>query len=74
MIGTAECCAEIRVERQGTIYSTYVRSVPMPFYDGLLARMRAAWEIICGRAYPVVWPEAGELETALRDLPDKRVI
>lgn len=46
----------------------------MPFYDGLLARMRAAWEIICGRAYPVVWPEAGELETALRDLPDKRVI
>lgn len=67
MIGTSDCQSEIRVKRSGTVYSAYVRAVPEPFYDGLLARFRAAWEIICGRAYPVAWPEAGELETALSD-------
>jgi hypothetical protein len=66
MIGSADCQSEIRVERQGTIYSGYVRAVPTPFYDGLWARFRSAWEIIRGRAYPVAWPDAGELENALR--------
>jgi hypothetical protein len=70
IIGPADCPSEIRVERQGTIYHTYVRAVPMPFYDGLLARMRAAWEVICGRAYPLAWPEAGELETALEGVTE----
>lgn len=41
------------------------RAVPEPFYDGLLARLRSAWEIVCGRAYPVAWPESGDLEKAL---------
>ena len=65
MIGSDDCASEIRVERQGTIYAAWVRSVPLPFYDGLFARLRAAWEIVCGRAYPVAWPEAGDLEKAL---------
>lgn len=42
------------------------RAVPDPFSDGLLARLRSAWEVIAGRAYPVRWPKAGELERALR--------
>lgn len=67
MIGPSECQSEIRVERQGTIYQKYVRSVPLPFYDGLPARIRSAWEIICGRAYPIRWPKDGELESALPD-------
>ena len=71
LIGSAECQSEIRVKRQGTVYQAYVRAVPMPFYDGLLARIRAAWEVVCRRAYPVAWPEAGELETALEDRPGR---
>lgn len=43
----------------------WVRAVPAPFYDGLLARCVAAWAVLTGRAYPVRWPEAGELEQAL---------
>jgi hypothetical protein len=50
----------------GTERSLYVRSVPLPFRDGLFARFRAAWEVICGRAYPVCWPEPGDLEKAVQ--------
>lgn len=65
MIGHRGCETEIRVVRQGTIYAVPVRAVPLPFYDGLFARLRSAWEVVCGRAYPCAWPEAGELEAAL---------
>jgi hypothetical protein len=67
MIGSSQCSTEIRVKRLGTVYTQWVRAVPSPFYDGWLARIRSAWEIVCGRAFPVAWPEAGELEEALRD-------
>ena len=40
----------------------YVRAVAMP-YDG--NRLRAAWWVLTGRAYAVIWPDAGELEQAL---------
>jgi hypothetical protein len=66
MIGSPDCEAEIRVERQGTIYAAWVRAVPEPFYDGLFARIRSAWEVVCGRAYPTAWPKAGELEAAMK--------
>lgn len=66
MIGSDSCSSSIRVERQGTIYEVWVRSVPLPFYDGALARLRSAWEVLCSRAYPVKWPEPGELEIALK--------
>lgn len=66
MIGSAN------VQTQGRVYTSentfrvgWVRAVPEPFYDGLLARLRSAWEVVCGRAYPVRWPQAGELEKAL---------
>lgn len=65
MIGAQDCAAETIVERQGTRYVKWVRAVPLPFYDGLLARLRSAWEVVCGRAYPVRWPDAGDLERAL---------
>jgi hypothetical protein len=58
MVGSPSCCAGLPDGR-------YVRAVPEPFYDGWLARLRSAWEVICGRAYPVAWPQAGELENAL---------
>lgn len=45
----------------------WVRAVPEPFYDGWLARLRSAWEVVCGRAYPVAWPEPGEYEAAEND-------
>jgi hypothetical protein len=61
MIGSANC--QVATARTGKLQ--YFRAVPIPFYDGLLARLRAAWEIVCGRAYPCRWPEAGDLEKAL---------
>lgn len=67
LVGSANCQSEIRVVRQGTIYSAWVRSIPLPFYDGLFARLRAAWEIVCRRAYPIAWPEPGDLERALQN-------
>lgn len=67
MIGVASCSTSIRVERHGTTYEAHVRAVPLPFYDGILARLRSAWEIFCGRAYPVAWPQAGDLEKALNE-------
>lgn len=48
---------------------SYARAVPEPFSDGLLARLRGAWEVICGRAYPTVWPKPGDLEKALNPHP-----
>lgn len=42
----------------------YVRAVPCPFYDGLIARIRSAWEVVCGRAYPCAWPKPGDFEQA----------
>lgn len=65
MIGSPNCQTEIRVVRQGTVFCAAVRAVPAPFYDGWLARMRSAWEVFCGRAYPSIWPEPGDLESAL---------
>jgi hypothetical protein len=66
MIGSRDTTTSIRVKRLGTVYTQYVRAVPEPFYDGLFARIRSSWEVVCGRAYPVAWPEAGELEQAIR--------
>jgi hypothetical protein len=60
MIGDSSSQTGIR--RNGNMQ--WVRAVPEPFYDGLFARVRAAWEIICGRAYPVAWPKPGEFEAA----------
>lgn len=65
MVGDECCQTELRIKRQGTIYAWPVRAVPEPFYDGLLARLRSAWEIVCGRAYPIKWPMPGELERAI---------
>lgn len=66
MIGSPDCSTNVLVETpHGTYRDAYVRAVPLPFYDGLLARFRSAWEVLCGRAVPVAWPSAGELERAL---------
>lgn len=43
----------------------WVRSVPLPFFGGLLDRMRDAWWVLTGRAYAVRWPRPGDLERAL---------
>jgi hypothetical protein len=53
-------------EQAGLPDGRWVRAVPLPFYDGLIARSQSAWEVFCGRAYPIYWPEPGELEEALR--------
>jgi hypothetical protein len=39
----------------------WVRAVPLPYYGNSL---RAAWEVLMGRAYAVAWPEPGEFEEA----------
>jgi hypothetical protein len=59
MIGSPDCSS-------GMPNGGYARAVPEPFYDGLYARIRSAWEVVCGRAYPTAWPKAGELEAALK--------
>lgn len=43
----------------------WVRAVPEPFYGGIIDRMRDAWAVLCGEAYAVQWPKAGDLEDAL---------
>lgn len=65
MIGDECNTTGLRIKRQGRIYPWVVRSVPEPFNDGLLARLRSAWEVVCGRAYPIKWPQPGELERAI---------
>jgi len=40
----------------------WVRAVPLP-YSG--SRLIAAWWVLTGRAYAIVWPQAGELEAVL---------
>lgn len=42
----------------------HVRAVAMP-YEG--NRLIAAWWVLTGRAYALVWPENGELEDALTE-------
>lgn len=65
MVGDSRCRASIRWP---TGADAYVRAVPLPFYDGLFARLRAAWEIVAGRAYPVKWPKDGDIEKALNGI------
>lgn len=49
----------------------WVMAVAEPYYlETLRERFRAAWWVFSGKAHAVVWPEAGELESALtEDLP-----
>lgn len=49
----------------------WVRSVPLPFYEGLFGRMRDAWEVLQGRAHAFRWPEPGEFEIAMRDSKER---
>lgn len=56
------CGAEIRVERQGTIYARYVRAVCEPYTGGSLF---AAWEVLRGRAFAFEWPKPGDLEAII---------
>jgi hypothetical protein len=57
MIGHKGCSAHIGC-------GVYVRSVPEPFSGN---RLTAAWWVLTGRAYAVIWPRDGELEAALDD-------
>jgi len=43
----------------------WVMSVPLPFYTGLLGRLRDAVQVVRGKAYAIHWPEPGELEDAM---------
>jgi hypothetical protein len=72
MIGPQGVSAGIDVRDKDDVRRTYwARAVPEHFHDGLLARLRAAWEVACGRAVPLYWPKAGDLEKAL--YPDRIV-
>lgn len=67
MIGDATCGVRIRLDDvDGRKRYGWARAVPLPFFGGLLDRLRDAWAVIQGDAYAVVWPEPGELERALR--------
>lgn len=69
MVGDSSCRSAIMWPTgHGTVREVYVRAVPLPFYDGLLARMRSAWEVFTGGAYPVRWPKDGDLEKALNGI------
>lgn len=43
-----------------------VAAVGEPYHGTLLERIRAAWWVVSGRAYAVVWPDSGDIERALR--------
>lgn len=42
-----------------------VPATPTPFYNGLIGRIRGAWAVIRGRAFPVVWPSDEEVANAV---------
>jgi len=66
MVGSKNCATGLKKKsKSGGINEIWVRSVPLPFYDGLFERFRNAWKIIKGEAYPIYWPQPGELEEAL---------
>lgn len=50
----------------------WVRAVPVPYPTVGLERLRAAWWVLTGRAHAVVWPEAGDLEIALRQADQEK--
>lgn len=50
----------------GCVSTPMGRAVPLPFYEGVLGRLRDAWAVLRGRAFAVKWPVSGELEEALR--------
>lgn len=63
MIGSDDCRTPIG---DGTLLEQHwVRAVPLPFYTGVLGRIRDAWAVVRGDAYAVRWPEPGELEDAM---------
>lgn len=45
---------------------SYGRAVPERFYNGLFARLRAAWQVATGRAVALEWPSHADLNRALR--------
>lgn len=46
----------------------WVKAVAEPYTAG---QLRAAWWVLTGRAYAIVWPKAGDLEKAVaHDLPE----
>ena len=55
MIGRADVQAGLSDGR-------WVRAVPEPYRPNLVEALRAAWWVLRGRAFAVVWPEHGELE------------
>jgi hypothetical protein len=70
MIGSPNVSVSVDKGKTGDARDVrWARGVPEPFHDGLLARLRSAWEVACGRAYPCAWPEAGDLELALQPPP-----
>ncbi len=62
VLGSQSRQTEIRVERQGTMYTKWVRAIPEPYAAG---RLRAAWAVLTGQAYAFAWPKAGDLERVL---------
>lgn len=46
----------------------WVRAVCVPYMG---KRLMAAWWVLTGRAYAVLWPEPGELETII-DTPEPK--
>lgn len=66
MIGSRQAQTRLEYDTgRGTRMTGWVRAVPLPFFSGLLGRIRDAWSVILGRTYAVRWPKAGELERAL---------
>lgn len=47
----------------------YVRAVAEPYSCNLFEGIRAAWWVLTGRAYAVIWPKPGDLEQAIH--PDR---
>lgn len=60
-----DCIGNVGIQA-GLPDGRWVRAVP-EHYDTPITRLRGAWEVICGRAVAMQWPEAGDLENALKD-------
>ena len=55
MLGGTGCSAGLPDGR-------WVRAIPEPYTAN---RLVAAWWVLTGRAYAIIWPKAGDLEIAL---------
>jgi hypothetical protein len=65
VVGSDDCRTGIHESRGKAglgAHVRYVRAIPEPYHGNKIV---AAWWVLTGRAFALVWPQAGDLEEAI---------